>query len=189
LILIIDNFDSFTYILRDYFSQLNIESEVFRNTILPQEISNRTYKGIVISPGPGKPGDAGNVMEIISLFHKSIPILGICLGHQAIGEYFGARVIGAQKPMHGKVSEIIHYNDPVFKGVPEKINVVRYHSLIVDKLPSELTCLAKTTEDEIMAIRHEVFPVYGLQFHPEAILSECGKKIIENWLLLHKIAD
>ncbi|MBX9852839.1 MAG: aminodeoxychorismate/anthranilate synthase component II [Cytophagaceae bacterium] len=187
MILLLDNFDSFTYILADYLQQLNVHCEVKRSDVAPEELLSKDYKGIVLSPGPETPMKSGNMMKVIDSYHHKTPILGICLGHQGIGEYFGARLIKADRPMHGKVSEIFCDKDEIFEGIPEKIKVVRYHSLVLSELPSSLRVISKDNKGEIMAIRHETFPLYGLQFHPEAVLSEHGLKILKNWLILHKI--
>lgn len=133
--------------------------------------------------------DSGNMMKIIDHYHNKLPILGICLGHQALGQYFGATVKKALRPMHGKISEMICKKDEVFKNMPLKINVVRYHSLILSDLPSDMEAIGHSAEGEIMAIKHHKFPIYGLQYHPEAILTEYGKEILKNWIFLHKLAD
>ena len=189
MILILDNFDSFTYILADYFQQLNVSCEVKRNDTPVEEIFFEKYQGIVLSPGPETPKLSGNMMKVIENYHHKIPILGICLGHQGLGEFFGARLIKANRPMHGKVSEIFCKEDEIFNGIPEKIKVVRYHSLVLSDLPSSLKTISRSSTGEVMGIKHKTFPVYGLQFHPEAVLTEYGLRMLKNWLILHKIVD
>lgn len=188
-LLIIDNFDSFLYNLVDYFLEAGIECRVVRNDVSMKEITKFDYEGIVLSPGPGKPNEAGNMMEIIEQYHLKVPILGICLGHQAIAEFFGAKIVKAKEPKHGKLSKINCTDDIIFNGIPSEFNVVRYHSLIIDKVPESLLCLANTEEEEIMVIKHDSLPIYGIQYHPEAVLTEHGKKIIENWIFLNKIPN
>ncbi|MFN6946609.1 MAG: anthranilate synthase component II [Cytophagaceae bacterium] len=187
MILLIDNLDSFTYNLADYLMQSGAEVEVVKNTENPEKVLSDPgkYKGVVISPGPGKPEHAGFLTSYLNLFILKKPILGICLGNQAIGQYFGAELIKANKPMHGKISQIICEKDPIFSNIPEKIKVVRYHSLILTKLPNQLVPIAKCGE-EIMAIRHTSLPIYGLQFHPEAVKTDFGMEILKNWLLTIK---
>jgi anthranilate synthase/aminodeoxychorismate synthase-like glutamine amidotransferase len=183
MILLLDNFDSFTYILQDYLSQIGLKCEVVRNDIPLKKIILNDYTAVLLSPGPGKPADAGNLLSVIDYYHDKLPILGICLGHQALASYFGATVRKANCPMHGKVSKIYCYPDPIFQNIPTHINVVRYHSLITENLPSALKVLAYTSENDIMAFRHISLPIYGLQFHPEAVLTECGLQILKNWSL------
>jgi anthranilate synthase/aminodeoxychorismate synthase-like glutamine amidotransferase len=161
---------------------------VYRNNTSLKEICSNKYDAIVLSPGPGIPKDAGNLLQIIDYYHNKLPMLGICLGHQAIAEYFGGEIKKGTKPMHGMVSEITCNNDKIFDHVPSKINVVRYHSLIVNQLPDSLTCLAKSSESEVMAFKHTSLPIYGLQFHPEAALTEYGMEILKNWLKTTKIS-
>jgi len=182
LILLLDNFDSFTYNLVDYLKQLHVNALIFRNNIQIEEITKHTFNGVVLSPGPGKPGDAGNMMELIEYYEDKIPILGICLGHQAIGSYFNAKIITADKPMHGKISKIKLADDYLFNQIPDEINVVRYHSLVLHHLPVELEIIATTDHGEVMAIRHKYKNIRGLQFHPEAVLTESGMNILRNWV-------
>lgn len=181
MILVVDNFDSFTYNLVDYFNQLEMEVEVLRNNAPLIDLLSEKYTGLVLSPGSGIPAKAGNLMQILDFYHTKIPILGICLGHQAIGEFFGAEIKKAQKPMHGKISKLFHEKDPLFNHIPSGFNVTRYHSLICDKLSCELLVIAKTYSGEIMALKHRDLPIYGLQFHPEAILTQYGLEILRNW--------
>ncbi len=182
MILLLDNFDSFTYNLVDYFGQLNIECDVLRNDLPLEKIKAGNYHGVVLSPGPENPQKAGNLMAVLEHYELKLPILGICLGHQAIGEYFGAELVKAEKPMHGKISEIICTDQGMFGGVPPKTEIVRYHSLILRDLPPSLVSTATTAKGEIMAIKHLSLPIWGLQFHPEAILTTFGLKMLENWV-------
>jgi anthranilate synthase/aminodeoxychorismate synthase-like glutamine amidotransferase len=189
LILLLDNFDSFTFNLADYFRQMNISSDVQRNTTTLQELQKKDYKAVVLSPGPGKPENCGNMMKILEYYYDKLPILGICLGHQAIGQFFGAKLKQGLRPMHGKISIMRCWEEELFNNIPPEIKVVRYHSLILSDLPPDLKVIGDTKEGEIMAIKHHEFPIYGLQFHPEAILTEYGKEVLKNWIFLHKITD
>jgi anthranilate synthase/aminodeoxychorismate synthase-like glutamine amidotransferase len=183
MILLLDNFDSFTYNLQDYLYQTGLSCEVVRNDVPLDKIILKNYQAVVISPGPGKPADAGNLLSVIDHYQNKLPMLGICLGHQALAGYFGAVVKKADYPMHGKVSQIKCYPDPIFNSMPDHINVVRYHSLITENIPPALKVLAYTSENEIMAFRHISLPIYGLQFHPEAVLTEYGLQLLKNWSL------
>lgn len=188
MVLLLDNFDSFTYNLVDYLSQLGVGVKVFRNDVDMRTITSEEYSGVVISPGPETPEKAGNLLSILSHYIGKVPILGICLGHQAIGQHFGAELVKAEKPMHGKISKIQIWNEGrIFNGLPEKFNVVRYNSLIIKNLPEELVCLASTESGEIMALRHSSVPLWGLQFHPEAALTQYGLTILKNWLTSNHI--
>ncbi len=186
MILIIDNYDSFTYNLYQYIGELNPDIEVYRNDkITISEILEKKPSHIVISPGPGFPKDAGISIQMIKELGDKIPILGVCLGHQAIGEAFGGKVAHAKELMHGKASDVSVDNKcKLFYGMPQSIKVGRYHSLIVqnDSLPGDLSITAKTSDGEIMGLKHNKFPVYGIQFHPESILTPCGKNILKNFL-------
>lgn len=185
MILIIDNYDSFTYNLVQYLAELGERLEVFRNDkITIDEIKNLKPKSIVISPGPGRPVDAGISNRAIKEFAGKIPILGVCLGHQCIGEVFGGKVVSAKKLMHGKTSLIYHNKKTIFKGIKNPFVATRYHSLIVERksLPNSLDIIAQTKDKEIMAIRHKTLPVWGVQFHPESILTLEGKKILRNFI-------
>jgi len=182
LILLIDNYDSFTYNLVDYFEQLNTRCDVVKNDVPPGTYLSNKYEAMVISPGPGLPEQAGYLFEAIKSLHNKIPVLGICLGHQAICEYFGARLTRAIKPMHGKLSKIQCQKNILFANLPEYINVVRYHSLICQNLPETLENIAFTEDFEIMAIQHRFLPIWGIQFHPEAALTEYGLRILKNWI-------
>lgn len=190
MILIIDNYDSFTYNLYQYIGEINPDIEVHRNDkITIDEIRRKKPSHIIISPGPGFPKDAGISTEMIKELGNSIPILGVCLGHQAIGEAFGGKVVHAKELMHGKASEIEIDNDcKLFDSMPEKIRVGRYHSLIVQKelLPDILKVTASTDDGEIMGLQHKEYPVYGIQFHPESILTPEGKRILSNFLSIGK---
>ncbi|MBT2689330.1 aminodeoxychorismate/anthranilate synthase component II [Bacillus sp. ISL-47] len=186
MILLIDNYDSFTYNLYQYLGELGEEIKVVRNDqITLEEIEKLNPEAIVLSPGPGRPEQAGIIVEVIRNFHKKLPILGICLGHQAIGFAFGAKIEKARKIMHGKVSNLKHNGSQLFQYMPQPINIMRYHSLIIQSgtLPGSFQVLARSMDDnEIMAIKHEAYPLYGLQFHPESVGTVLGKKILENFL-------
>jgi anthranilate synthase component 2 len=185
MILLIDNFDSFTFNLYQYLGELGEEIIVYRNNQLTTEqIQALNPKAIILSPGPGKPEDAGICVEVVRKFHNKTPILGICLGHQAIGYAFGGVIKRASTIKHGKTSFITH-NGGIFNYLPSPLEVMRYHSLSIDKasLPEELKCTAEAMDDqEIMAIKHRDYPVYGLQFHPESIGTPSGKQILKNFL-------
>ena len=187
MVLLLDNFDSFTYNLADYLRQAGTECVVMNNKTPPEDIKKLPLKGIVLSPGPETPSKAGCMPELLASFYNKLPILGVCLGHQAIGEFFGAKLDKAIRPMHGKISEITCENDYLFKGTEKKIKVVRYHSLVLKNLPDSLSCIASTAEGEVMAIKHNSLPVRGLQFHPEAILTESGLAMLKNWLSFNNI--
>jgi len=182
LILIIDNYDSFTYNLVDYFQQLGTKCHVVKNDDPYESYFHNNFDAVVISPGPGLPKNAGLLFKTLNYFHQKKPILGICLGHQAICEFFGGTILHAHLPMHGKISKIHCLKDPIFNNMPDYFNVVRYHSLIVNELPSQLELIAYTEEMENMAIRHKHLPIWGIQFHPEAALTEYGLDILSNWL-------
>lgn len=184
MLVMIDNYDSFTYNLVQYFGQLQAEVNVWRNdqiSVLELEESNPTH--IVISPGPGTPDSAGISLDVIKRLAGRIPILGVCLGHQAIGQAFGGRVVQANRLMHGKTSSIYHDGLGIFEGIPSPFVATRYHSLIVAKenLPDCLMVSAWTEEGEIMGLRHRDLPVEGVQFHPESILTEYGLDLLHNF--------
>ncbi|MCM8800474.1 MAG: aminodeoxychorismate/anthranilate synthase component II [Candidatus Omnitrophica bacterium] len=185
MILMIDNYDSFTYNLVQYLGSLGQRAKVFRNNKITLDLIKRLKPDkIVISPGPGRPEYAGITCELIKEFAGRIPILGVCLGHQAIGFVFGARIINAKRLMHGKTSLIYHNQRTIFKGIPNPFEATRYHSLIVEKnsLPKILQITAWTKDDEIMGLKHKDYPVWGLQFHPESILTRSGLDILANFL-------
>jgi len=188
-VLMIDNYDSFTYNLVQYFGELGATVETVRNdAITPQEILNRAAGSrpdrIVISPGPCSPAQAGISIDLIRQAAGNIPLLGVCLGHQAIGEAFGGKVIRAKTLMHGKTSTIEHTGKGVFRGLPSPMTVIRYHSLAIERasLPSELEVTAWTADGEIMGVQHKTLSVHGVQFHPESILSEHGHAMLKNFL-------
>ncbi len=185
MILMIDNYDSFTYNLVQYLGELGEELKVFRNDkITIPEIVKLNPNKIVISPGPGEPKDAGISKEVIKKLAGKIPILGVCLGHQAIVESFGGKIVRANRIMHGKTSEIHHDGKTIFKGLDNPFTATRYHSLIVEKesLPDCFEISAWTDQNEIMGIRHKEFKLEGVQFHPESILTALGKKLLANFL-------
>ena len=181
----IDNYDSFTYNLVQYLGELGENLKVYRNDkITVKEIRKLKPDAIVISPGPGTPQDAGISVDAIRELQGKMPILGVCLGHQAIGYCFGGRIIRAKNLMHGKTSKIHHKGEAIFKGLPNPFEATRYHSLLVDSknFPKELEILAWTKEKEIMGLRHRRFPIYGVQFHPESIMTKVGKQLLQNFL-------
>jgi anthranilate synthase component 2 len=188
MLAVIDNYDSFTYNLVQYLGELGAEVEVFRNDeISVEELEARRPSHIVISPGPGDPDDAGVSNVVIERMGASTPVLGVCLGHQCIGAAFGGQVVRAPRLMHGKTSAIYHYGEDLFLGVPSPFEATRYHSLIVaEPLPAELKVTAFTSQGEIMALRHRTAPIYGVQFHPESILTGYGKHILKNFLTLRQ---
>ena len=184
-ILLIDNYDSFTYNLYHYLSSLKCKVEVFRNDkIQIQNIEKKKYKKIVISPGPGNPDQAGNGLKIVKYFYKTTPILGVCLGHQIIGQVFNSKIVEAKKLMHGKTSTITHNGTGIFKGIKKKINGTRYHSLIIDRksLGKDLIITAETNDKIIMGIKHKKYNVHGVQFHPESIKTPDGIKLLKNFI-------
>jgi len=185
VILVIDNYDSFTYNLVQYLGELGAEPEVVRNDAVDMSgISAMRPERIVISPGPGTPDDAGISLEVIRRLGSGIPILGVCLGHQAIGQAFGATVARARRQMHGKTSAVEHDGRGVFRGVPSPFSATRYHSLAVlaDTVPEDLEISARADDGEVMGLRHRRWPVEGVQFHPESILTEHGKILLANFL-------
>ena len=183
MILVIDNYDSFTYNLVQYLGELGEDLRVFRNNkVTVEEIERLKPSRIVISPGPGTPHDAGISEKVVQYFHKSIPILGVCLGHQAIGEVFGGKVVRAPTLMHGKVSQIFHDGKTLFDGLPQGFPATRYHSLMVSDIPDCLEISAKTKDGVVMGLRHRDFPAEGIQFHPESIMTAVGKDLLKNFL-------
>ena len=184
-ILLLDNYDSFTYNLYHYFSSLGCLVEVYRNDkISIRQIEKKNYKKIVISPGPGTPNQSGLCPKIVKYFSPKIPILGICLGHQIIGQVFNSKIINAKKIMHGKLSIIKHKKIGIFKNIEKQFKATRYHSLIIDgkNIGKDLIVTAETKDSIIMGIMHKKFNVHGLQFHPESIKTLCGLKILSNFL-------
>jgi anthranilate synthase/aminodeoxychorismate synthase-like glutamine amidotransferase len=185
MILMIDNYDSFTYNLVQYLGQLGCDVAVHRNDeITLEEIEAMAPEAIFLSPGPCTPKEAGVTVEVIRRFHERIPIMGICLGHQAIGYAFGAEVVRAEKLMHGKTSPVFNDGRSIFKGLPNPFTAGRYHSLLVqrDTLPPFLEVSAETEEGEVMGLRHRHYPIEGVQFHPESVLTPNGKRILKNFL-------
>ena len=184
-IILIDNYDSFTFNLYHYLSSLKVHVDVIRNDkITSKEILKRRYNKIVISPGPGNPDQSGNCLTIVKSLYKSIPILGVCLGHQIIGQVFGSKIIQARKLMHGKTSKITTKRNGILKNLPKTFVATRYHSLIIDKksLSSDLEITAETKDGLIMGVQHKKYDVHGVQFHPESIKTKLGMKILKNFI-------
>ena len=185
MIIMIDNYDSFTYNLVQYLSEFEPNIRVFRNDeVSAEKIKEFAPDRIVISPGPGKPQDAGISRDVLQTFFDKIPVLGVCLGYQIIAETFGGKIIHAPEIMHGKTSLVFHEKDNLFSGIPSPFEAMRYHSLVVERktLPNCFEIIAETKNKTIMAVRHKQYSVWGVQFHPESILTECGKTIIKNFL-------
>ena len=184
-IILIDNYDSFTFNLFHYLSSLNIKVDVIRNDkITSKDILKNNYNRIVISPGPGNPNQSGNCLKIVKSLYKDIPILGVCLGHQIIAQVFGSKIIQTKKLMHGKTSKIISNKTGILKNLPKIFEATRYHSLIIDKksLSKDLEITAETKEGLIMGIKHKKYNVHGVQFHPESIKTKIGLKILKNFI-------
>lgn len=183
-ILLIDNYDSFTYNLYDYWRRLGVSCTVLRNDELSlAAFKNLNFKALVLSPGPQKPKDAGLLLPILEYFYDKKPIFGICLGHQAIGEFFGANLSKGRIPVHGKTSKITHQNQSLFKDLPSEFEVMRYHSLILQDFENtDLEIIATTQDNTVMAIAHKHLPIHGVQFHPESILTQYGLEMMNNWL-------
>jgi anthranilate synthase component 2 len=187
MLILIDNYDSFTYNLVHYLGELGAESVVIRNDkISAEDVMAQKPQAIVLSPGPCTPNEAGVCLDLIKKAGATIPLLGVCLGHQAIGQCYGGKVIRAPQPMHGKLSTITHTNKGIFKGLPPKFEITRYHSLIVERatLPDCLEITAETADGIIMGLQHKTHPVHGVQFHPESIASEQGHALLANFLAL-----
>jgi anthranilate synthase/aminodeoxychorismate synthase-like glutamine amidotransferase len=185
MLAVIDNYDSFTYNLVQYLGELGASMQVFRNDeISAAELQGLSPEKILISPGPGTPDTAGITLKVIEVFSGIVPILGVCLGHQAIGQFFGGKVVRAPFPVHGKSVEVSHDGRGIFSGVASPFSAGRYHSLIVDKdsLPEELEITAQSPDGLIMGLRHKTMPIEGVQFHPESILTEHGKQMLRNFL-------
>ena len=184
-IILIDNYDSFTFNLYHYLSSLKVNVDVIRNDqITSKEILKKKYNKIVISPGPGNPNQSGNCLKIVKSLYKKIPVLGVCLGHQIIGQVFGSKIIQAKKLMHGKTSKIISKKIGILKNLPKNFEATRYHSLIIDKnsLSKDLEVTAETKDGLIMGIQHKKYDVHGVQFHPESIKTKTGIKILKNFI-------
>lgn len=183
-ILLLDNYDSFTYNLYDYLLQTGHSCQVLRNDAFDQnDFKYFDYHAIVLSPGPKRPQDAGMLPEVIAHFYQKLPMLGVCLGMQAMGEFFGAQLVKARLPMHGKTSMITHLPHPIFKDIPAQFEVMRYHSLVLESLEgTDLQAIASTEAGELMALQHRSLPLVGVQFHPESILTQYGMNIIQNWV-------
>ena len=187
MILVIDNYDSFTYNIVQYLGELGANVSVIRNDAYPADYIDTVKPAkILISPGPCTPNEAGISCEVIRRYGERIPLFGVCLGHQALGQVYGGRVIRADRLMHGKTSPILHNGKGVLAGMPSPFDAIRYHSLLVERssLPAELEITAETKEGEIMGLQHRKFPVYGVQFHPESILTQNGKQILKNFLAM-----
>lgn len=187
MIVVIDNYDSFTYNLVQYLGELGAAQAVVRNDqISVDQVAAMQPDAVVIGPGPCTPGEAGISLELVRRLGATTPILGVCLGHQAIGQAYGGRVVQAPSLMHGKTSRVLHTGQGIFAGLPNPFTAGRYHSLVVDRasLPDELLVTAETEDGLVMAVQHRVHPVYGVQFHPESILTECGRQLLQNFLRL-----
>jgi len=190
MLLMIDNYDSFTYNLVQYFGELGEDVRVFRNDqITLEQIDALDPDHICVSPGPCSPAEAGISIDVIKRYAGKKPILGVCLGHQAIGAAFGGKIVRAKEIMHGKVSQITHTNSDVFKDIPSPFTVIRYHSLAIERatIPDCLQITAHTPDGEIMGVRHKTMPIYGVQFHPESILTEHGHAMLKNFLEMDEI--
>ena len=188
MLLLIDNFDSFSHILADLIRQTGEELTILRSDATPGQVEQIDFQGLILSPGPGKPSDSGNLMQIFKKYHDQIPVLGICLGHQAIGEFFGAELVKNHVPTHGKV-HLVHKTKthPMTDFLPEKFHVTRYHSLQLKDLPDCLESILETESGEIMGIAHKNLPILGIQYHPEAYLTEYGLELISSWVRNSKV--
>ena len=187
MILLIDNYDSFTYNVKHYLSEVGAKVETYRNDkISLNEIHDLQPKAIVLSPGPCTPNEAGICLELIEKFKDQLPILGICLGHQSIGQAFGAKIVKCEEIMHGKIDKMKHNNHKIFKNIENNFSATRYHSLVIDRktLSSEFIITAETEKNIIMGIAHSNLPIYGFQFHPESIGTDVGKNLLKNFLTL-----
>jgi len=183
--ILIDNYDSFTYNIVQYLKELGVEPKIFKNDeITIKELKKLKFSSIIISPGPKNPDEAGISIDVIAEFHKTKKILGVCLGHQCIAQYFGGKVIKSAEPVHGKVSKIYFQENVLFKGLKQGFKATRYHSLVVDNesLPECIMPLAFTGANISMALKHKDYPIYGVQFHPEAILTQGGRRLLGNFL-------
>lgn len=183
MLLLIDNFDSFSHILADLIRQTGEELLILRNDAKLSDLEAIDFRGLILSPGPGIPGQSGNLMEILGKYHGRVPVLGVCLGHQAIGEFFGAELVKSETPVHGKVHKIRKTKPHFFtQNLPEKFSVTRYHSLQLKNLPDCLESILETESGEIMGIAHRALPILGIQYHPEAHLTEYGLELVSSWL-------
>ncbi|ATO49519.1 aminodeoxychorismate/anthranilate synthase component II [Brevibacillus laterosporus] len=185
MIIMIDNYDSFTYNLVQFVGELGEELRVFRNDkITLEEIENMKPDYLMISPGPCTPNEAGISMDVVRHFAGKVPIFGVCLGHQSIGQVFGGKIVRADRLMHGKTSEVLHDGKTIFASIPSPFQAARYHSLVIqeESIPEEIEITARTPEGEIMAIRHRELPIEGVQFHPESIITQYGKQMLKNFL-------
>lgn len=181
--ILIDNYDSFTYNIVQYLCELGAEPRVFKNDkITTDDLRKMDFEHIIISPGAGTPDNAGVSLDVIKEFYKTKKVLGVCLGHQCIAQFFGAKIVKDICPCHGKVSSISHSTSKLFTGIPQNFEVTRYHSLVVEDVPSELKITAKTADGIVMALEHEKYALYGVQFHPEAVLTQYGHELLENFL-------
>ncbi len=192
MILLIDNYDSFTYNVKHYLNEVGAEVETYRNDkISIEDISNLKPKAIVLSPGPCTPNEAGICLNLIEEFKNKFPILGICLGHQSIGQAFGAKIIKCKEIMHGKIDEMEHNNHEIFSNIKKNFSATRYHSLVIDRntLSSDFIITAETKNKIIMGIAHTILPIYGFQFHPESIGTDVGKTLLTNFLKLTKYGN
>lgn len=190
MILLLDNYDSFTYMLNDYLLQIGLQTEVRRNdSMSEEELANLSYEAVVISPGPNTPRESGCTMDLLERCQHKKPILGVCLGHQAIGEFFGASLRRATYPMHGKTS-ILSWETPnhaMFEGIEVPMQVMRYHSLVLESIPSCLQVTARSEDGNVMAIAHTELPIWGVQFHPESILTPQGIQLLKNWKAYNRL--
>ncbi|MBD8488362.1 aminodeoxychorismate/anthranilate synthase component II [Echinicola sp. CAU 1574] len=186
MLLLIDNFDSFSHILADYFRQAGFQLRIVRNDTPLALLKEENYEGVVLSPGPETPEKAGNLKEIFAYYHNRLPVMGVCLGHQCIGQFFGAKLVKGKRPVHGKVFKVKKVGEhPILSGLPPVFNVTRYHSLELRDLPESLMPVLETEAGELMAMAHRTLPIFGIQFHPEAHLTEFGLEIIKNWAQLY----
>lgn len=188
MLLVIDNYDSFTFNLVQYLGELGVEQKVVRNDqITVREALELDPERVLLSPGPCSPNEAGVSLELVEAFAGKKPLLGVCLGHQCIGQAFGGNIVRADRLMHGKTSPIHHHGDGLFKDLPDPFDATRYHSLLIERAscPEVLEITAETTENEIMAVQHRELPLWGVQFHPESLATRDGKKLLENFLSLH----
>ena len=186
-ILLIDNYDSFTYNLYHYLIEVGATVDVFRHDAIQiQDIQAGHWNGIVLSPGPCTPNEAGICLDVVTELHTTFPILGVCLGHQAIGQAFGAKIVRGDKPMHAKISDISHQGGALFNDISSPFSATRYHSLVIhpDTLPNCLQVIAQSDDSVIQAIAHQEYPVYGVQFHPESIASESGHQLLQNFVTI-----